>query len=103
VAVLGGEGKFTINAHESLQGKVDYRDPNDNFRSTRLTSVTCNTNAHSAEVMGTGTNNGQMVSFTVEAIDNGEAGSTDVFQITLSDGGGGGGTLTRGNIQVHDN
>jgi hypothetical protein len=102
VAQPGGEGKFTINAHESLQGKVDYRDPNDNFRSTRLTSVTCNTTAHSAEVKGTGTNNGHAVDFTVDVIDNGEPGTTDAFQIDLSDGGGGGGTLIRGNIQVHD-
>jgi hypothetical protein len=101
VAQPGGEGKFTINAHESLQGKVDYRDPNDNFRSARLTSVTCNTTAHSAEVKGTGTNNGHTVDFTVEAIDNGEPGTTDAFQISMDDGGGGGGTLTRGNIQIH--
>jgi hypothetical protein len=102
VPVLGGEGKFSLIAHVSLKGKVDYRDPNDGFRSTRLTGVTCDTSAHRGEITGTGTNNGENVTFTVEVVDNGESGSTDVFQIDISNGDGGGGTLTRGNIQVHD-
>jgi hypothetical protein len=42
-----------------------------------------------------------MVNFTVEVIDNGEAGSSDVFSISLNDGYSRSGTLTSGNVQVH--
>jgi hypothetical protein len=98
----GTEGKFSLNAHVSLKGKVQYRDgAAADFRSTRLTEVTCNTNAHSARIRGEGTNNGHMVTFTVEVIDNGEPGSSDVFSITLSDNYSRSGTLANGNVQVH--
>jgi hypothetical protein len=102
IATTSGEGKFALSAHENLKGKVQYRDGAlADFRSTRLTDVTCSQQAKSATIEGTGTNNGHTVDFTVEVIDNGEAGSTDVFSITLSDGYTAGGTLVRGNIQVH--
>jgi hypothetical protein len=43
-----------------------------------------------------------MVTFTVEVIDNGESGTSDVFSISLSDGYTRSGTLTNGNVQVHE-
>jgi hypothetical protein len=96
------EGTFSLNAHVSLKGKVQYRDgAAADFRSTRLSEVTCNTNAHSATIRGEGTSSGHMVTFTVDVIDNGEAGSSDVFSISLSDGYSRSGTLTSGNVQVH--
>ena len=98
----GTEGKFSLNAHVSLQGKVQYRDgAAANFRSTRLTEVTCPTNTHSATINGEGMSNGQPVTFTVKVVDNGESGTSDVFTITLSDGYSRSGTLTSGNVQVH--
>jgi hypothetical protein len=98
----GTEGRFSLNAHVNLKGKVDYRDgAAADFRSTLLTEVTCNTNAHSATIRGEGTSNGHMVTFTVDVIDNGEAGSSDVFSISLSDSYTRSGTLTSGNVQVH--
>jgi hypothetical protein len=103
ITTLSGEGSFSLNAHESLKGKVQYRDrPAADFRSTRLTDVSCNQGAKTATIEGQGINNGHEVEFTVEVIDNGEPGRTDVFQIELSDGYSAGGTLTRGNIQVHN-
>jgi hypothetical protein len=98
----GSEGKFTLNAHADLKGKISYRDDGAgvNFRSTRLTDVECT--GTSARIEGEGTNNGTPVTFIVGAIDNGESGTTDVFSITLSSGYSRGGTLTRGNIQVHE-
>ncbi len=96
------EGRFSLNAHTDLKGKVQYRDgAAANFRSTRLTEVSCNFATHSATIRGEGTNNGQPVTFTVDVVDNGEAGSSDVFSISLSDGYSRSGTLVRGNIQVH--
>ena len=38
----------------------------------------------------------------VAVVDNGEAGTTDTFSLTLTPGGTTSGNLKRGNIQVHD-
>jgi hypothetical protein len=96
------EGKFSLNTSVSLKGKVQYTDgAAAAFRSTRITSVRCNFSTHSASIQGEGTNNGRMTSFTVNVIDNGESGTTDVFSIDL-DGYSRSGTLTRGNVQVHE-
>jgi hypothetical protein len=102
ITTTSGEGSFSLNPHANLKGKVQYRDgAAADFRSTRLTSVSCNQQAHSGTVEGEGVDNGQPVTFTVEVIDNGEPGKTDVFNIELSNGYVAGGMLTRGNIQVH--
>ena len=95
------QARFSLNPHESLKGKVKYDDDGAaaDFRSTRLTEVTCGSN--SATVRGEGVNNGHTVTFTVEVIDNGEPGSSDVFGISLSDTYTRSGTLANGNIQVH--
>jgi hypothetical protein len=99
---IAAGGKFSLNAHANLNGKVQYREgAAADYRSTRLTSVTCDAATHSATVNGEGTNNGHMVTFTVKVVDNGEPGSSDVFTITLSDGYSKTGTLTSGNVQVH--
>ncbi len=96
-------GRFSLNAHQNLHGKVRYDDgAAADFRSTRLTEVTCNVASHSATIEGEGVNNGHTVTFTVEVIDNGESGRTDVFGISLSDGYSRSGTLADGNLQVHD-
>ena len=96
-------GRFSLNAHQNLHGKVRYDDgAAADFRSTRLTEVTCNVASHSATIEGEGVNNGHTVTFTVEVIDNGESGRTDVFGISLSDGYSRSGTLANGNLQVHD-
>jgi hypothetical protein len=96
----GTHGRFSLNPHQNLKGKVKYDDGTAaDFRSTRLTELTCGSN--SATVRGEGVNNGHSVTFTVEVIDNGEPGSSDVFGISLSDGYSRSGTLTNGNIQVH--
>jgi hypothetical protein len=97
------EGQFSLNAQVNLKGKVKYGDGvAADFRSTRITRVRCNFSTHSASIEGEGTNNGHMVSFTVNVIDNGESGTTDVFSIDLDDGYSRSGTLTRGNVQVHE-
>lgn len=98
----GSEGKFTINAHADLKGKVDYRDDGAavNFRSTKLNKVDCS--GSSARIEGEGTNNGVAATFIVDVVDNGEAGTTDTFSIRIVPPGYmKSGTLTRGNIQVH--
>jgi hypothetical protein len=98
---VGAEGRFTLNAHADLKGKVDYRDGSAaDFRSTRLTEVTCGS-AGRGTVRGQGTNNGHVVNFTVQVVDNGESGASDTFSISLDDGYARTGTLTNGNVQVH--
>jgi hypothetical protein len=97
-------GSFSLNVHQNLRGKVQYRDDATpvNFRSTRITAVNCNVGAHTARIQGEGINNGNLDTFTVDVIDNGEAGTADVFQIMLGSGYSRSGTLSRGNVQVHE-
>ena len=96
------DGKFSINAHATLppSGSVAYKDTNTDFRSTQIASVSCS--GSSAKITGTGVNNRNNVGFTLDVVDNGEAGTTDTFSLTLTPGGTKSGNLKRGNIQVHD-
>jgi hypothetical protein len=63
--------------------------------------MTCTDASHSAQIKGTGVDKNQQVTFTADAFDNGEAGTTDRFSISLSDGYSRAGTLIRGNIQYN--
>jgi hypothetical protein len=96
----GAQGRFSLNASENLNGKLDYRDAGAavNLRSTRLLKVECNGTA--ARIEGEGTNNGSATTFVVNVADNGDSGTTDTFSITTG-GYSKSGTLTSGNIQVH--
>ena len=102
IPASGGDGRFTIDVHATVppKGHIAYRDSSTNFRSVEITSVTCSDAKH-AKVTGTGQNNGDTVGFTVDVEDNGEPGTSDKFSLTLTPGGTRGGTLSRGNIQIH--
>jgi hypothetical protein len=96
------DGKFTVNAHATVpaKGNIAYKDANTDFRSTQLASLSCS--GSSATITGTGANNGNTVGFTLDVVDNGEAGTTDTFSLTMTSGGTRSGNLKRGNVQVHD-
>jgi hypothetical protein len=97
----GGQAKFTVDAHANGKGSVAYRDPGGGVDFRSKGTVTLNCTANSAELRGTGVNNrNETVTFTVKVVDNGEAGTTDTFTITLSNGYSRTGTLLEGNIQV---
>lgn len=98
-----GDGQFTLNVFDTLKGKLNYRDDGAgvNFRSSKIVSTTFDESTATAEIRGVGLNNGASVNFTATVVDHGEPGSQDVFAIELSDGYSRGGTLLRGNIQVH--
>jgi hypothetical protein len=71
---------------------------NSDFHSTRVDAVVFNEGARSITVLGTGTNAGHDVTFTMIAVDNGTAPGT--FNLILSDGYSVGGTLLSGLIQL---
>jgi hypothetical protein len=102
IAGTGGDARFSLNAHADLKGKVDYRDDGAmiNFRSTKLNKVDCS--GSSARIEGEGVNNGLGGTFIVDVVDNGEAGTSDRFSITIVPPNYmKSGTLIRGNIQIH--
>jgi hypothetical protein len=94
----GHHGKFSMNAcdrdHEDRE-KASYHESGNDFRSTRIDSISHNGNT--ATITGAGVHAGQQVTFTITAVDNGATG--DVFSLTLSDGFARTGTLTTGNIK----
>jgi hypothetical protein len=95
------EGQFSLSIHPGPSGKISYRSDGEgvSWRSTKITENNCT--ANSAHIVADGISNGMPVSATVDVVDNGERGTTDIFSITLSSGYSRSGTLERGNIQVH--
>jgi hypothetical protein len=71
-----------------------------NFQSTQILSATFNDALNSLVIAGTGTDNGNVVTFTATAVDNG-ATSLDTFALTLSDGYTNSGALLDGTITLH--
>jgi len=74
-------------------------DANMNFQSTDFQSVVFNDATNSVTLVGTGTNNGNPVSFTAVAV-HGAAG-VGGFSLTLSDGYTNSGTLLDGFVELH--
>jgi Tol biopolymer transport system component len=56
---------------------------------------------NSARIYGDATVNGTPTTFRIDVTDNGEPGRDDVFRITTASGYAVGGTLSKGNVQVH--
>ena len=97
-----GDARCGINVFQTLKGKIDYEDGTAaDFHTTRILSVSFNDPVHSVQITGEGLDGDQRVTFTVNAVDNGEAGTSDQFSISLSDGYNRSGTLTSGNIQFN--
>jgi hypothetical protein len=95
-------GKFSLNVHTGVppKGSVTYREPGEDFRSASISTALCPDASH-AEIRGQGTRNGEAVQFVVEVTDGGEASTNDAFRLTMTPGGPRGGTLSKGNIQIH--
>jgi hypothetical protein len=70
----------------------------DNFQSGRITAVTFNDALSNVTIVGTGTHNGNPVTFTLVAV-NGAAGIGAV-SLSLSDGYSVGGNLLSGSVQL---
>jgi hypothetical protein len=99
-ALTGAKAYFSMNVNESWTKRISYRDSSVRFGATQVTLLTFNDATHSAHVEGTGTDNGNPVTFVLDTADNG-AGPLDSFVLTLSDGARGTGTLTSGDIRYH--
>ena len=85
------------NDNEDLHAKD--ADSNMNFQSTQVLSAVFDDATNSVTLVGTGTNNGNAVTFTAVAF-HGPAG-VGTFSLTLSDGYTNSGTLLDGSIELH--
>ena len=100
-----GFGNFGFNVQSQTggaKGQLEYQNhaSNVNVHSVAITSF-CVT-GNSATFSGTCTKNGAPCTFSVSIQDNGEPGNgVDKFTITVDGGSPEGGTITKGNIQVH--
>jgi hypothetical protein len=97
---IAGAGKFTISAHGTVppKGNTAYRDTEIHLDSTSIATVRCN--GTSGTITGTGKNNGDSVSFTIDVVDNGELGTADTYRLVLSSGAIRTGSLSKGNVEV---
>ena len=97
---------FTFNVSTDRNGTVTgtctIKDPptNDTFTCDTITSLVVS--PPHATFSGTGTLNGTTTTFVIDATDNAEPGvGSDTFNIVTGTGFARGGTITEGNIQIH--
>lgn len=102
----GGSGKGSFRFQESScdhqgQNNAQYTDGSSgtDFKSTDMQSVRFDDSTHGVTMLGTGTNAGHLVAFTIVAVDS-VAASPGWFSILLSDGYQRSGKLARGSISL---
>jgi hypothetical protein len=105
ITVTGGWANFGFNAQNGPggpKGQLEYQNHarNLNVHSVSITSV--NVSDNNASFSGTCTKNGAPCTFTVNAQDNGEPGTSDRFTIAVSGEPMEGGQISNGNIQIHN-
>jgi hypothetical protein len=101
----GGKGTFGVAGgikNGSFWGHLEYID-HDNGPKVHGTGVTAYTvtGPTSREIRGTANINGTAGTYIVRVTDNGEPGTNDIFDISLSTGYAWNGYLGGGNIQLH--
>jgi hypothetical protein len=100
----GGTAHFRFHHDDCNQepDTEDFSDPGSgtDFHSTKVTSATFNSVAHSVTIAGLGTNNGSPVAFTIVAVDSSLV-APGMFSITLSNGYTNSGRLLDGSITLH--
>jgi hypothetical protein len=107
INVTGGTANFGFNAKRDtaggpVSGQLEYQNhpSNVNVHSVSITALSISGN--SATFSGTCTKNNAPCNFSVTVQDNGEPGNgVDKFTITVDGGPPEGGTITKGNIQIH--
>jgi hypothetical protein len=88
----------------NVDGSLQYNDKNAGIKlhSNSMTFLQILGDSISGKFRGTGTANGQSVTFEIQVTDNGEPGKNDWFSISIPElGYEASGTLAKGNIQVH--
>jgi len=104
---FGGSERATFGGNaqaktlDEAAGELEYTDHGQamKFKSQTVGSAVCS--ASEATIRGTGTANGQAVTYRIDVQDNG-AGSADTYRIQLSDWYDSGvRTLNAGNVQIH--
>jgi len=100
----GGDAHFRFH-HDDCNQEPDDEDFSDpgagtDFHSTKVTSATFNSVAHSVTITGFGTNNGSPVAFTIVAVDSSLV-APGMFSITLSDGYTNSGNVLDGSITLY--
>jgi len=106
ISVNSGKDTFGFNAGFRgdcvLKGHLEYQDHANGIRISTSSITSYGGSGTSRTFSGQATVNGQAVTYTVTAVDNGEPGAgADQFTITLSNGYSASGTLGGGNIEIH--
>jgi hypothetical protein len=102
INVSNGVGSFGFVVQGGPSGQLEYQNHAQgvNVHSVSITSFS--TFGNNATFSGTCTKNGAACNFTVTVQDNGEPGKgVDKFTISVDSGPTEGGTITKGNVQIH--
>jgi subtilisin-like proprotein convertase family protein len=106
INVPGGTANFGFNAKRDtvggpVSGQLEYYNHARSLNVHSVSMTSLSVVGTTATFGGTCTKNGASCTFTVYVEDNGEPGTSDKFTINVSGEPSEGGTLARGNIQVH--
>jgi hypothetical protein len=94
--------KAGVDENGAFFGRLNYVDHEDqlHLKGTTITDYVV-VDDDTRQFEGSGTIDGQAVTFVVTVTDAGEPGTSDTFEITISTGYTASGTLQGGNIQLH--
>jgi hypothetical protein len=106
INVLGGTANFGFNAKRDtvsgpVSGQLEYYNHARSLNVHSVSMTSLSVVGTTATFGGSCTKNGAPCTFTVYVEDNGEPGTNDKFTINVSGEPAEGGTIARGNIQVH--
>jgi hypothetical protein len=106
IDVTGGIGNFgfIVNSQSMtgpITGNLQFKNHVSGAKVDSATFTSLTVSGNTATFSGTCTNNSVPCTFTVNVTDNGEPGINDSFTISISGGQPQGGTLSKGNIQIH--
>jgi len=105
VNVPGGFSNFGFNAENKTgapSGQLEYQNHARGLNVHSVSIMSVNVSGNNATFSGSCTKNGAPCTFTVTVQDNGEPGNNvDKFSISVSGEPVEGGTITKGNIQIH--
>jgi len=106
ISPSNGKDTFGFNAGLrgdcELKGHLEYQDHGAGIRVSTSSITSYGGSGNTRTFSGLASVNGQTVSYTVTAVDNGDPGAgVDQFTITLSTGYTASGTLGGGNIEIH--
>ena len=104
INLSNGQGSFSISATKTKKkwkGTFSYSDPTTGLSLTSKKLSNFTITGSQVHFTATAKIAKKKATFTLDATDNGEPGTLDIFSISINNGYSASGTLTSGDIMIH--